>query len=62
MIREYFPKGTNFDEITDEQITQVQNAINTRPRKILNYRTSQELFEEELAKITKRQKSKIKCD
>lgn len=62
MIREYFPKWTNFDEITDEQIQKVQDAINTRPRKILGYRTSQELFDEELAKITKRQKSKIKCD
>ena len=62
MIRRFFPKWTNFDKISENQIQIVVNYLNNRPRKILNYRTSQELFDEELAKITKRQKSKIQCD
>ena len=62
MIRRYFPKWTNFDEITENQLQEVVQKLNNRPRKIFSYRTSQELFDEELAKITKRQKSKIKCD
>ena len=60
MIRRYFPKWTNFDEITENQLQEVVQKLNNRPRKILSYRTSQELFDEELAKLTKRQKTKIK--
>lgn len=60
MIRRFFPKWTNFDKISENQIQIVVNYLNNRPRKILGYRTSQELFDEELAKLTKRQKTKIK--
>lgn len=53
MIRRYFPKWTNFDEITENQLQEVVQKLNNRPRKIFNYRTSQELFDEELRKIKK---------
>lgn len=55
MIRRYFPKWTNFDEITENQLQEVVQKLNNRPRKILNYRTSQELFDEEIRKIKNKQ-------
>lgn len=35
MIRRFFPKGTNFDEVTPSQIAVVESWINNYPRKIL---------------------------
>ena len=39
LIRQYFPKGTSFDNVSDEDITRVQNILNNRPRKKLKYLT-----------------------
>ncbi len=44
LIREYFPKKMPFIDITDEQIVEVQNKLNRRPRKILGYKTPAEVF------------------
>jgi IS30 family transposase len=44
LIREYFPKGTDFNTVTEEELEKVQNQINMRPRKRLNYRTPFEMF------------------
>ena len=33
LIRQYFPKGTDFRDITNEQVMRVQNILNSRPRK-----------------------------
>ena len=35
IIRRYFPKGTIFDDISEEQIKNVADIINNTPRKIL---------------------------
>ncbi|HLB60305.1 MAG TPA: IS30 family transposase [Patescibacteria group bacterium] len=43
-IRYYFPKGTDFNDITNEELHDVIEEINNRPRKILGYRTSREVF------------------
>ena len=37
LIRRFFPKGTNFDNISEEAIAYVEDWINNRPMKILNY-------------------------
>ena len=50
LIREYFPKKMMFKEITDEQIVEVQNKLNSRPRKILNYKTPAEVFFDTITK------------
>jgi transposase, IS30 family len=42
LIRQYFPKKTDFATVTLEQLERVQNLINNRPRKILNYLTPNE--------------------
>lgn len=44
LIRRYFPKGTNFLNITQNQLDKVIRLLNHRPRKCLNYRTPFEVF------------------
>jgi IS30 family transposase len=39
LIREYFPKGTDFTQIPDEEIAKVEYILNTRPRKRLGWST-----------------------
>lgn len=51
MIRRHIPKGTDFDDKTDEEIEQIEDWINKYPRRTLGYCSSKELFEKELATI-----------
>lgn len=44
LIRQYFPKGTDFANITQRAITEVETALNNRPRKCLNYKTPNEVL------------------
>ncbi|MCD8017398.1 MAG: IS30 family transposase [Oscillospiraceae bacterium] len=46
MIRRWFPKGTNFDRVTKKQIAFVQDWMNDYPRKILNWRTPNQVSAE----------------
>jgi len=50
LIREYFPKKMPFVDITDEQIVEVQNRLNRRPRKVLGYKTPAEVFFDTITK------------
>lgn len=45
LIRRYFPKGTDFNKITRKEIKRVQDSLNGRPRKVLEYFTPFEIFE-----------------
>ena len=47
LIRQYLPKGTDFREISDQEIETIMNKLNNRPRKTLGYRTPNEVFFEE---------------
>lgn len=38
LIRWYLPKGTDFSNISDEQIEHIESLINNRPRKCLGFR------------------------
>lgn len=49
LIRQYFPKGSCFDGITNEQVKTVMHRLNNRPRKGLNYQTPNEVFFEQSA-------------
>lgn len=49
LIRQYFPKGTDFRMISSREIKRVQQSLNTRPRKSLGYDTPQEKFNELVA-------------
>lgn len=44
LIRYYFPKNTDFARVPEEDIKRVENLLNNRPRKALNYRTPLEAF------------------
>lgn len=44
-IRYYFPKRTDFSTITDEELQDVEWELNNRPRKRLNFKTPQEVFD-----------------
>ena len=44
LFREYFPKGTNFDNITKNEVKNVEKLLNTRPRKVLHFATPTEAF------------------
>ena len=44
LIRQFFPKGTNFNRVSRAQINRVQNMLNYRPRKVLNFLTPHEVF------------------
>ena len=37
LIRDYFPKGTDFNLVTKNELNTIQNQINERPRKTLEY-------------------------
>lgn len=43
-LRYYFPKGTDFNDVSDEELQDVIEEINNRPRKILGYLTANEKF------------------
>jgi IS30 family transposase len=44
MVRWYLPKGTDFRNISEEEIAAVESRINNRPRKCLKYKTPLEVF------------------
>ncbi|WP_094712528.1 IS30 family transposase [Hahella sp. CCB-MM4] len=44
LVRQYFPKKTDFRKVTDQEVQTVANRLNHRPRKSLNYRTPAEVF------------------
>jgi transposase, IS30 family len=49
LIRQFFPKGTDFREITLERIKEVQDLLNGRPRAVLDYCTPNEIFSKYVA-------------
>ncbi len=44
LIRQWFPKQTDFRTITDEQVAEVQELLNHRPRKTIGYLTPHEVL------------------
>ena len=47
LIRQYFPKGTNFQDVSHAEARQVENLLNDRPRACLGFRTPSEVFFDE---------------
>lgn len=45
LIRQYFPKGTDFRRITRAALVEVERKLNDRPRKRLDWKTPRMLFE-----------------
>lgn len=52
LIRDFFPKGTDFNLTSDEEIIRVQNILNNRPRKALKFERPVHMFVKLWAQIT----------
>ena len=46
LIRDFFPKGTDFTHITDTQVQHAEDLLNTRPRRVLDWATPAEKIEQ----------------
>lgn len=46
LIRQFFPKGTDFTLVSKKELKQVQNMLNERPRKTLHWKTPNEVFDQ----------------
>ena len=44
LIRRFFPKGTDFEKVSNSEINRVEKLLNNRPLKCLNYQTPYEVF------------------
>lgn len=44
IIRQFFPKGTDFSKISRREVKHVQHLLNGRPRKVLDWATPYEVF------------------
>ena len=44
LVRQYLPKGTAFDDVTDADLERIMHRLNTRPRKCLDFQTPAEVF------------------
>lgn len=44
LLREFFPKGTSFDKVTQKDVDRAIRLLNNRPRKRLGYLTPHEVF------------------
>jgi IS30 family transposase len=51
LLRQYFPKGTDWSRWSADQIKAVAHALNTRPRKALGWKTPAEAFNEQLQSL-----------
>lgn len=51
LVRRKIPKGTNFDDKTEEDIQKVEDWINTYPRELFGWHTAGEMFQAELDKL-----------
>jgi IS30 family transposase len=44
LLRNYFPKGINWETVTNKKLAVVVNKLNNQLRKLLNYQTPNEVF------------------
>ncbi len=52
LIRQYIPKKTNFDDVTDKYIKEIEEKLNNRPRKRFGYKNPNQQFVETLEQQT----------
>ena len=54
-IRRYLPKGTSFEDLAQEDLDAIVGEINDTPMKLLGYKTPNEVWDEEIAKLQSKQ-------
>jgi len=52
LLRQYWPKGTDFKAVTTNEVDPVIVQLNNRPRKILGYNTPAQLMAEHITATT----------
>jgi transposase, IS30 family len=52
LLRQYIPKSTSFDELTDQKLYEIQEKINNRPRKRFNFESPNFMFNKKIAFTT----------
>lgn len=52
LIRQFFPKGTEFADVTDEDVARAQDLLNGRPRETLGWKTPAEAVAEVLSRAS----------
>ncbi|MCY7423015.1 MAG: IS30 family transposase [Chitinophagaceae bacterium] len=48
LIRQYIPKKTDFNTITDEYVKHVESELNNRPRKRFNFETPNDIYKKKI--------------
>lgn len=51
LIRDFYPKGTNFNTITDDELVETQRLLNIRPRATLKFATPTEKLDEHIKRV-----------
>ena len=46
LVRQYFPKGNSFENVTNERVKEVVTILNNRPRKRFNFYTPNEIMKQ----------------
>lgn len=52
LIRQFFPKGTEFADVSDEEVKRVQDLLNGRPRETLGWKTPAEAISDVLSQAS----------
>ena len=50
-VRRYLPKGIDLSDLTQADLRRIEQLLNDRPRRVLGYRTSNEVFDQLLAQL-----------
>jgi transposase, IS30 family len=45
LVRQYFPKQTDFAKVSKQDVERAEERLNNRPRRVLGYRTPLEVFQ-----------------
>lgn len=53
LVRDYFPKGTDFSLVSKRELKRVQRELNERPRKTLGYETPISVFNKEVLNVVR---------
>ncbi len=51
LLRQYFPKETNFNEVSDSAVAKAIKLLNDRPRKQLDFKTPAHLMQQQMAAL-----------
>jgi transposase, IS30 family len=51
LVRRYLPKGTDLSQLTQVDLCRIEQLLNDRPRRVLGFKTSKEVYEQLCAQL-----------